>query len=1087
MSARSRLARLGSAALVSALVAGAALLAAPAAYAGNDAPSTVQATEAEAAQADATLDPDHAAPSEAPATPAVQPQAVPEPAPAPAPETPVDASAPEPSEALASVDEQQANEQTPAEQAPNDSAVVVDPAASAQQTAPSDAAETRAAKSEIQVTAGSLTWGVKSSFRNYIYNFAAFEGSSELLGGAIAQPTTEGEFVWSAGTGTAANSGEQANIVFGEGAGVHFRSHPMQSNGSTEYALDLAFTKPRVVVTSPTEGELRLDVTGRHFAGTTEVGAPFALTDVVFATLELPQPHIDGDLLTWENAQATLTEAGSEAFGKFYPAGEPLDGVTFSTGGGSGGGSGGTPTPNPGPAATTLDIAASSASVAAGAKVTFTATVTPDSAAGKVQFFNGTTELGTPQKVAGGTATFATAKLPAGTHKISAEFTPENSEAYKPATSTKTLQLRVTAKPTGPVSGPVSKATLHWGIKESFRNYITGPIAHGSITTLGSTTQAANNGAFTWTGGTGTATSNGSKANVSYGDGNGVYLRGHEMTIDGKKAHALDLALTNPRVIVKSATAGELRMDVSGREFEGMTSLGKQINLKQVTVATLNLSAPSAAGKTLSWKDATATLTSAGAKALGGFYEAGEELDPVSFSLPMSAAVTGKTPTATTLRASATTINSGATVTLTASVKPSLKGTVEFVAGGKRLGGAAKTPNGQASTTVKLADGTHSVIATFTPDSADHGHSVSSAVKITVNKKAPDPADVPAPGGNGGQSAGSLVWGVSTAFSNYVTGPIAKGEVTTSGVGSSGGAYLFPQASGGNWNAATHTGSVQYTGSVTYTGHHGLLREGVSNPMIQVTSPTTAVLYSGGAQWATLDLGAATKTVGAGGEVTWSGVPVNGGFSGGASGGNSYTLPADGLTFTVGAASGASYGSTSVSNASKKRTVAEEAPTTAGIRIITPAEKITAGAELEFAAEGFEPGEREMIVALYPGVTVLDEAAGANDAGTVHWLGTLPEDLAPGEYTITVQGSSDAGAVFTVLDPDKVKAEKKQQKAAQAKAELAQGVQADAATAAGIGPASTGPEWLWWVGAGALLIIAAAMGGLVTLQRRGGQ
>lgn len=356
----------------------------------------------------------------------------------------------------------------------------------------------------------------------------------------------------------------------------------------------------------------------------------------------------------------------------------------------------------------------------------------------------------------------------------------------------------------------------------------------------------------------------------------------------------------------------------------------------------------------------------------------------------------------------------------------------------------------------------------------------------------PKPKPVPKPlkpsiTANGAKAAGSLSWGVSTAFADYVTGPIAKGSVSTSGVGSSGGAYLFPQASGGSWNSTTQTGSVQYSGTVTYTGHHGLLREGVSNPMIQVTGPTTAVLYSGGAQWATLDLGAATKSVGSNGEVTWSGVPVNGGFSGGAGGGSSYTLPADGLSFTVGAASGVSYGSTSVTNADKKRTAADTAPTTTGIRILTAADQITAGAELEFEAEGFEAGEREMIVALYPGPVVLDEAAGANDAGTVRWLGTLPDNIESGEYTITVQGSIDAGAVFTVLDADKVNAEKKKQQKTPAKAELAQGVQADVATAAGIGPAGTGPEWLWWVGAGALLIIAAAMGGLVALQRRGGQ
>ncbi|HIZ34408.1 MAG TPA: HtaA domain-containing protein, partial [Candidatus Ruania gallistercoris] len=35
----------------------------------------------------------------------------------------------------------------------------------------------------------------------------------------------------------------------------------------------------------------------------------------------------------------------------------------------------------------------------------------------------------------------------------------------------------------------VTSASLQWGVKESFRNYITGPIADGQIALQGSTTQ----------------------------------------------------------------------------------------------------------------------------------------------------------------------------------------------------------------------------------------------------------------------------------------------------------------------------------------------------------------------------------------------------------------------------------------------------------------------------------------------------------------------------------------------------------------------------------------------------------------------
>ena len=1098
MSARSRLIRLCSATVVSAFIAGAVMLTAPTAFAVEaGAPATEQGTAAVQAVAPGTSETAPATGTESEGDPAqptdpvtpVEPAAPVDPV-APvdpavpgetAPESP-EAQEPEaPAETPAVDSTEPGIEEDPAELPPADTSTDSTPEAPStgtQRGKMSDAKE--AADKELQVTAGSLEWGVKQSFRNYIYNFAMFEGQSRLLGKTIAQPESKGVFKWSAGSGSAASTGAKADVAFGEGVGVHFQSHPMTVDGSEVFALDLAFTNPRVVITSPSSGELRLDVSGREFIGMTEAGDPFVLNDVAFAKLTLPHATVEGDSITWTEAEATLTEEGSVAFGGFYQAGEELDPITFST---TGGGSTPNPNPNPAPTATSVKIEASKSSVVAGGSIKLTSSITPKAAAGSVQFFNGKSKLGAPVPASNGVATLSTTKLPVGNHEISAEFTPTDTKAFAGSATTKSAQVRVVAKPAGPVSGPVANATLTWGVKESFRKYVVGPIAHGTISTLGSTTQASGNGVFGWTGGTGTAMSDGSKANVSYGAGNGLYLQGHGMTVNGKQAFALDMALTNPRVVITSATKGEIRMDVSGREFADMTSVGPEIDLKQVVIATLDLPAPSAKGKTLTWTAAPATLTDAGSKALGEFYSAGEALDSATFSLPMSTAVSTKKATSTTLKASATTIKDGAAVSLTASVKPNLIGTVVFTASGKQLGGAVKVANGQAKTTIKPAAGVHSITAAFTPDSASYGRSVSNTVKVTVEKTVKNP-DVAPPASEGGQAAGSLSWGVSTAFADYVTGPIAKGEVTTSGVGSSGGAYLFPQVSGGDWNVKTQTGSVQYSGVVTYTGHHGLLREGVSNPMIQVTGPTTAVLYSGGAQWATLDLGSASKSVGANGEVTWSGVPVNGGFSGGASGGGSYTLPADGLSFTVGAAGGASYGSTSVSNASKKRTVAETAPTTTGIRILTAPDQITAGGELEFEAEGFEAGEREMIVALYPGLIVLDEAAGANDAGTVRWLGTLPEDIEPGEYTITVQGSADAGAVFTVVDEKDAKAAKK--KAAEAKSQITDGVNGEAVAAAGVVPIATGPSWLWWVGAGALALIAAAMGGLVAVQRRAG-
>ncbi|TQL43744.1 Ig-like domain-containing protein [Leucobacter komagatae] len=348
-------------------------------------------------------------------------------------------------------------------------------------------------------------------------------------------------------------------------------------------------------------------------------------------------------------------------------------------------------------------------------------------------------------------------------------------------------------------------------------------------------------------------------------------------------------------------------------------------------------------------------------------------------------------------------------------------------------------------------------------------------------KPNPTPKPVPKPRPvDTAQQAGSLSWGISSGFRDYTTGRIAKGSISTSGVGASGGAYLFPQANGGSWDKQAQTGSVQYSGVVTFSGHKGLMTETFSNPVITVTSATSGTISAGGRSFA-LDLGSASKSVGANGAVTWSGVPVSGAISGGGSagggtGGGSFAV--DPLTFTVGSASRVSYGATTQTDQKAARQAAATAPTTEGIRVITPADEIVPGGEIEFVAAGFEADERDILVVLYSDPIVLDEKAGASSVGEVRWIGTLPDDITPGEHTITLQGSKDAGAVIKVVK------EKPKKKAPVVTQEEAAGdVTTQRIDAAAPVPAD-GPVWMWWVGAGALVALAVAMGVIVANQRR---
>ena len=344
----------------------------------------------------------------------------------------------------------------------------------------------------------------------------------------------------------------------------------------------------------------------------------------------------------------------------------------------------------------------------------------------------------------------------------------------------------------------------------------------------------------------------------------------------------------------------------------------------------------------------------------------------------------------------------------------------------------------------------------------------------------PKPKPIVVPSGTEKQP-GSLTWGISSGFAGYTTGK-AKGSITSDGVGRSGGAYLFPQASN-NWNAATQTGTVQFSGVVTFTGHKGAMVENFSNPVITVNSATSATMYAGGRPFS-LDLGSASKVVGPNGEVTWNGVPVGGGISGGGSAGGGSgggTFSADPLSFTVGAANSANYGSTEQTAPSTKRTAADTPPATTGIKLITDKKKLIPGAEIEFEATGFEPNERDILVVLYSDPIVLDDAAGADENGVVRWIGNLPKDLKPGEHTLTLQGSKNAGVVMTVLSKEQAKAKAK----AELTAEPMTAQSGMSAKAESGNLADTGSQlWIWWTAAIVLLVLAVIGAALVVRQRR---
>lgn len=954
----------------------------------------------------------------------------------------------------------------------------------------------------VEATEAALSWGVKESFRSYmLMNPDAFGGTITLLG-AATQDEGNGVFGWAGGTGTVEADGSNADLAFTGGSGVHFQSHPMETEaGGEAYALDMTFTDPHVVFTSATTAELRFNVAGFEFAGMTEIGEPYSFSDVAVADLALPAPTVVDGGYTWSNAAATLTEQGAAAFGGFYSPGEVLDPVTFSTGELPE-----RPVEVPEPAATTTMLSASETSVELGDRVTFAAEIDPNSAGGTVEFAADGQPMGDAVVVDDGHAHLQVSDLDAGSHDVVASFTPADESAFAASVSEPVTVTVVEASgDEEPVQTDVENANLSWGVKKSFRNYIYNFTQFdGDSRLLGSTTQQektdAESGVFHWKSGKGSVTTQGTNvvaAELSYGKPNGMHFQSHPMeTASGTEAFALDMTFTNFRIVVTSATTAELRLDASGYEFEDMTSVGDPYSFTDIVIADLELPTPTQSGSTYTWAGAAAALTDEGAVAFGGFYEAGTELDPVTFSITSDADISVKEPSSVQLQASSTKHETGSSVTFTATTTPkSIEGEVEFQVDGTQTGKPVATTSGTAQFTTKLEIGIHSVRAIFTPRGEAYGRSISNPVSVTVTQPQTGNSGESGSGTGGDQTAGSLSWGVSQAFVAYTTcnnkeafgySHCAKGNIDTSGVGSG---YLFPQASRSSWNEQQQTGTVSYSGSVSFKGY-GTTLFNVTNPSITVSSATSATLDTGnGASFGSgsyrLDLGSATKSVGSNGEVTWSNVPVHGTLSsGGAGGSGSQSIGLDSLTFTVGAASTVSYGSTSQGEGEgeSEYTAADVAPATSGVTVLTDKDKIKAGGRIEIAATGFDPADEGVLVVLYDadgtGPVILADQVTANAGGAVRWQGTLPREVAE-EHIITLQGSTDAGAVIEIVD-DAEKAAATQ--AADADTLSARALADQAPHAAGIAPAGMA-LWEWWASAGGLVLIAGCMTLLVLRQR----
>lgn len=187
-------------------------------------------------------------------------------------------------------------------------------------------------------------------------------------------------------------------------------------------------------------------------------------------------------------------------------------------------------------------------------------------------------------------------------------------------TYSRTVVVTVTPGVSGPVS--VVGGHLDWGVKESFRRYIAGPIAHGTTTVHGGATINADGTIrFPVVSGTHEA---GVSTTVRLGGG--VSFSGHVDTYGPGTGPALTLRIANPRVRLGGGRS-RLVADVTSKPNEPGAPATEYPG---VTIAELTGGDPAVIDGAARWNGLAATLTADGVAPFAGFYPAGTELDPLA-------------------------------------------------------------------------------------------------------------------------------------------------------------------------------------------------------------------------------------------------------------------------------------------------------------------------------------------------------------------------------------------------------------------------------------------------------------------------
>lgn len=392
-------------------------------------------------------------------------------------------------------------------------------------------------------------------------------------------------------------------------------------------------------------------------------------------------------------------------------------------------------------------------------------------------------------------------------------------------------------------SQSLQDASVDWGVKSSFRRYITGPVAGGSQELTGATSNA--DGSYHFTAAEGTVEADGSY-HVKF-TGSSVKYTGHH--------GVLEVTISDLELVIKDGQ-GSLYANISERPYNGNTTPNPPVQHDHTLIGTFDASSLKNEGGqlTLAASDATKVkLSTEATSVFAGFYQAGQELDALAFSAKL---VTKQAP-APEKPADPTPEPSQPAQPAPEPTQPEQPApepskpadpAPEPAQPAPEQSKPAETPAPQPSQSSEAPapqPSQTSEAPASTPSKPSEAPSSQPAPQPSQSSEAakPAPAQPPAtdaaprtdvPKGQGHIiESGNLTWNIRDSFLHYLN-TIARGNITVEGLSKNAAGGLDFTSASGSYDEATKTGQINFAGKVHISGHHGQLNSSFENTRLVI-------------------------------------------------------------------------------------------------------------------------------------------------------------------------------------------------------------------------------------------------------------